>query len=153
MIIHAVVGNLIDLGEQHVHTTEDTLCLVCKWSPPLTDQHHRPYHHQYFNLKLSEKSDYKCVLVLISAAHILKLEQYRYLQGPWARMTCKSVKCSYIFYLSKKQKETHRHRRQTCGCQGGSRVGEKDWEFGIRRCKLLSIGWINNEALLYSTGN
>ena len=29
----------------------------------------------------------------------------------------------------------------------------KDWEFGINRCKLLYIGWINNKVLLYSTGN
>ena len=29
----------------------------------------------------------------------------------------------------------------------------KDWEFGISRCKLLYIGWINNKVLLYSTGN
>ena len=28
-----------------------------------------------------------------------------------------------------------------------------DWEFGIGRCKLLYIGWINNKILLYSTGN
>ena len=26
--------------------------------------------------------------------------------------------------LSTKQKETHRHREQTCGCQGGGQVGE-----------------------------
>ena len=31
--------------------------------------------------------------------------------------------------------------------------GEKDWEFGISRCKLLCIEWINNKVLLYSTGN
>ena len=31
--------------------------------------------------------------------------------------------------------------------------GGKDWEFGISRDKLLYIGWINNEVLLYSTGN
>ena len=31
--------------------------------------------------------------------------------------------------------------------------GEKDWEFGISRCKLVHIGWINNKVLLYSTGN
>ena len=49
--------------------------------------------------------------------------------------------------LSTKQKQTHRHREQTCGYQG------KDWEFGISRCKLLYIGWINNKVLLYSTGN
>ena len=28
-----------------------------------------------------------------------------------------------------------------------------DWEFGISRCKLVYIGWINNKVLLYSTGN
>ena len=28
-----------------------------------------------------------------------------------------------------------------------------DWEFGISRCKLLYIGWINDRVLLDSTGN
>ena len=28
-----------------------------------------------------------------------------------------------------------------------------DWEFGVSRCKLLYIEWINNKVLLYSTGN
>ena len=28
-----------------------------------------------------------------------------------------------------------------------------DWEFGMSRCNLLSIEWINNKVLLYSTGN
>ena len=50
--------------------------------------------------------------------------------------------------------ETHRHREQICGCQGWGGGGEgMDWEFGISRCKLLYIGWINNKVLLYSTGN
>ena len=31
--------------------------------------------------------------------------------------------------------------------------GRMDWEFGISRCKLLYIGWINSKVLLYSTGN
>ena len=31
--------------------------------------------------------------------------------------------------------------------------GGKAWEFGISRCKLVYIGWINNKDLLYSTGN
>ena len=53
--------------------------------------------------------------------------------------------------ISMKQKQTHRYREQTCGCQGGGE--RKDWEFGISRCKLLYIGWINNSVLLYSTGN
>ena len=36
---------------------------------------------------------------------------------------------------------------QTCGCQGkegrevGRRVGRRDWEFGVSRCKLLHIEW------------
>ena len=36
------------------------------------------------------------------------------------------------------------------GREGG---GGMDWEFGISRCKLLHIEWINNKVLLYSTGN
>ena len=56
--------------------------------------------------------------------------------------------------LSTKQKWTHRHREQTGGCQGGRGwKGEMDWEFGVSRCKLVYIGWINNKMLLYSTGN
>ena len=31
--------------------------------------------------------------------------------------------------------------------------GSKDWEFGISRCKLSYIGWINNKILLYSIRN
>ena len=43
-------------------------------------------------------------------------------------------------------------REQTCGWQGGEQGG-MDWEFGISRCKLLYIEWIDNKVLLYSTGN
>ena len=28
-----------------------------------------------------------------------------------------------------------------------------DWEFGVNRCKLLHFEWIDNEVLMYSTGN
>lgn len=35
--------------------------------------------------------------------------------------------------------------------EGGGRGME--WEFGINRCKLAYIGWINNKVPLYSTGN
>ena len=31
--------------------------------------------------------------------------------------------------------------------------GGKDWEFEIKGCKLVYIGWINNKVLLYSIGN
>ena len=55
---------------------------------------------------------------------------------------------------SMKHKQTHRHREQTCGCQGGrGSGGGMDWEFGISRCKLLCIEWINNKVILYSIGN
>ena len=30
-------------------------------------------------------------------------------------------------------RQTHRHRKQICGCQGWV-AGEKNWEFGISRC-------------------
>ena len=53
--------------------------------------------------------------------------------------------------ISMKQKRTHRHREQTCVCQGLE--GEMVWEFGISRCKLLHIESINNKAPLYTTGN
>ena len=33
--------------------------------------------------------------------------------------------------FSTKQKQTHRHREQICGCQGGGGLGEMDWEFGL----------------------
>ena len=46
----------------------------------------------------------------------------------------------------------HRHRENTCGCQG-RRVGqEKDWEFGVIRCKLFYAGWKDQKGLQYSTG-
>ena len=28
-----------------------------------------------------------------------------------------------------------------------------EWNLGVSRCKLLYTGWINNEILLYNTGN
>lgn len=28
-----------------------------------------------------------------------------------------------------------------------------DGEFGVSRCKLLHLEWVDNEVLLYSTGN
>ena len=27
------------------------------------------------------------------------------------------------------------------------------WEFGVSRCKLLHIEWLDNKVLTYSTGN
>ena len=55
--------------------------------------------------------------------------------------------------LSTKQKQTHKHREHTCDCKGEAGRGGMDWEFGISRCKLLHVEWINNKVLLYSTGD
>jgi len=33
----------------------------------------------------------------------------------------------------------------------GEGCGRMDWEFGISRCKVLYIEWINNKVLLYSS--
>ena len=40
-------------------------------------------------------------------------------------------------------------REQTCCCQGGGGRGGMEWEFGVSRCKLLYIEWINNKVLLF----
>ena len=39
--------------------------------------------------------------------------------------------------LPAKQKQTHRHPGQTCGCQRAGGRGGKDWEVGPSRCELL----------------
>ena len=44
--------------------------------------------------------------------------------------------------LSTKQKQTHRYREKTCGCQGGRGGSGTDWEFGVSRRKLLHLEWI-----------
>ena len=52
-----------------------------------------------------------------------------------------------------RQKQTHGHGEETCGCQGGGGRSGIDWESGVSRRKLLHLGWISDEILLYSTGN
>ena len=39
------------------------------------------------------------------------------------------------------------------GAGGVGRGGGMEWEFGVSRCKLLHLEWINDKVLLYSTGN
>ena len=56
-------------------------------------------------------------------------------------------------FMEKEQKQTHKHRDQSCGGQGGGRESGMDWGFGVRRCKLLHLEWLSNEVLLYSTGS
>jgi len=52
-----------------------------------------------------------------------------------------------------KQKETHKCREETCGCQGESGGGRGIWEFGVSRCELLSVECTNNRVLLRNIGN
>ena len=47
-------------------------------------------------------------------------------------------------------KQTHRQRTDLRVPRGWAGM---EWEFGVSRCKLLCIEWIDNEVLLYSTGN
>ena len=60
---------------------------------------------------------------------------------------------STIWTCLQNRNNIHRHRGQTCDCQGGGGEGGMEWEFGINRCKLLYIEWINNKPLLYCTGS
>ena len=62
-------------------------------------------------------------------------------------------KISHIWtYLQNRNRLTDIDREETCGCRdhGG---GGMECEFGVSRCKLLHIEWINNKVLLCGTGN
>ena len=49
--------------------------------------------------------------------------------------------------LSTEPKQTLSYRELSCGCQGGGGEGEMDIAFGVGRCKLLHIEWINKMGL------
>ena len=55
--------------------------------------------------------------------------------------------------FSTEEKQTQRHREQTCVCQGGPRGRGGERRIGISRFKLSYVGWIHNRAPPYSTGN
>ena len=53
---------------------------------------------------------------------------------------------------SMKQKQTPGHREHTCGCQAG--WGREGWNESLGLADTACcMGWINNKALLYGTGN
>ena len=60
-----------------------------------------------------------------------------------------------IKFIKLKQKQSHRLREKTYGCQGRSwregMMGESDREFGMDMYTLLYLKWIINKNLLYST--
>ena len=55
--------------------------------------------------------------------------------------------------LSLKQKQNHGRREQTVAAKGEKVGGGMECEYGVSRCKLLYIEWIDNKVLLYSTEN
>ena len=54
--------------------------------------------------------------------------------------------------LSIKQKQAHRHRKQTSGCQGEGWEGE-GWSGSVGLLDAHYLEWVNKKILLYSTGN
>ena len=54
--------------------------------------------------------------------------------------------------LSMRQKYTHIQRTDLWLPRGREGRGGMNWAFGVSRCKLLQIGWINNNDVLTSTG-
>ena len=56
--------------------------------------------------------------------------------------------CMYIYETDPQTQRTEWWLLSRVGSGGGV-----DWEFGINKCKLLYTNWINNKALLCSTGN
>ena len=51
-----------------------------------------------------------------------------------------------------KQKQTYRHRGETCGCQWVGGESGVDGEFRVGRYKLLHLECVSNEVLIYVTG-
>ena len=49
--------------------------------------------------------------------------------------------------------ETDRDAENRCVVAAVGHGRRTEWEFTISRCKLLYIGWKNNEVLQYNTGN
>ena len=52
--------------------------------------------------------------------------------------------------LSMEKKQTHGHGEQPYGCPGREWDGLKVWGYWMQ---TIALEWINNEILLYSTGN
>ena len=48
--------------------------------------------------------------------------------------------------LSMKQKQNHRHRKQTVGFQVKRTGGSMEGEIRVSRCKLLYTEWVNNKV-------
>ena len=56
-----------------------------------------------------------------------------------------------LIYETETDSQTQRTDSWLSRVSGGGRGME--WEFGVSRCKLVYVEWINNKVLLCSTGN
>ena len=70
----------------------------------------------------------------------------------WYCLHEKSKKRYKWTYLQNRSRLTDIENRLVIA-KGKGGGGGMDQEFGISRCKLLYIDWINNKVLPYSTGN
>ena len=50
------------------------------------------------------------------------------------------------------QKQTHRQREQTCGSSREGMQEEMDRDFGVNRCILLCVEWINARSYCIAEG-
>ena len=65
---------------------------------------------------------------------------------------CRNLKydTNELIYETEADSQTYRTELWLLRGRGGCR--KMDWKFGVSKCKLLHIEWINNNVLLYSTG-
>ena len=72
----------------------------------------------------------------------------------WLSVSCSDWNLKYntneLIYKTETDSQTQ--RTDLWLPRGRERGGGMEWEFGINRCELVYIGWINDKVLLYSTG-
>ena len=83
---------------------------------------------------------------------LTEVSQKRKTNSIWYHLYVESKIWHYWTYLQNRNRLTDIENRLGVA-KGEAGGGGKDWEFGVSRCKLVYIGWINNKVLLYSTGN
>ena len=56
-------------------------------------------------------------------------------------------------YLQNRNRLTNIENRLVVAKLGGMQGSGMEWEFGVSRCKMFSLGWMGSGVLLYSTGS
>ena len=100
------------------------------------------YNGMWFSHKKDEIMSFAATwmeLEIIILSEVSQKDKYHIIS-----LICGILKCWHKWtYLQNKNRLTDVENRL---------VAAKDWKFGMSRCKLLYIGWIN-KVLLYITGN